>query len=224
VSTGAATLEEVERAAHWLAGAAARQRLAFLQCVSSYPTPMERAELDGVFALRYALCESRGAVLPTPVPVGYSDHTPEVETGALAVRRGARILEKHFTLDRAAPGPDHAASLEPAQFAEYVRLARAAAEEPAIKPPATGDAGLRALKRVLDVERDVRTVSRQSIVARRALPAGHVLSRADLCCKRPGTGLAPFLLDAIVGKPLARAVERDAPLTRADINGELPEG
>lgn len=115
VSTGAATIEEVGRAVGWLSGA--RDRLALLHCVSSYPTPIERAALGGVVALRDAFNLS----------TGYSDHTRETETGALAAEAGAVILEKHLTYSRAAAGPDHAASLEPAGFAEYVALARAAA-------------------------------------------------------------------------------------------------
>src|SRR5690606_29955970 len=116
VSTGAATLDEATRAHGWLRKMRAADRCAFLQCVSSYPARDDDASLGGVGALLDAL----------PGPLGYSDHTPGVDTGALAVCAGATILEKHLTYDRAARGPDHAASLDPTQFAEYVRLARRA--------------------------------------------------------------------------------------------------
>jgi sialic acid synthase SpsE len=198
LSTGASTLDEVSRAIAWLTGA--RQRLAVLQCVSSYPAPLASAELGGIAAIAGVF---HG-------PVGYSDHTPDVETGALAVQHGACILEKHFTHSRAAIGPDHAASLEEADLARYVALARAAAGTRPEKP-------LVAEKRVLPIEEDVRRVSRQSIVTTRAVAAGERLTGADLTCKRPGTGIPPFELDAVVGKPLARAVEGDTPLQWSDL-------
>jgi N-acetylneuraminate synthase/N,N'-diacetyllegionaminate synthase len=115
VSTGAASESEVSTAATWLAQAGAEPRLAFLQCVSSYPTPASAAALGGIAALSRL----------TSCPVGYSDHTAEKHLGRWAVRCGARILEKHFTSDRAAPGPDHAASLDPEGFRTYVRAVRA---------------------------------------------------------------------------------------------------
>lgn len=196
LSTGAATLDEATRAHGWLRENGGASRCAFFQCVSSYPAPDERAALGGVGALRDAL----------PCPIGYSDHTPGVDTGALAVCAGATTLEKHLTYDRSAKGPDHAASLDPDQFAEYVRLARRA----------HGMLGPRE-KRVLDCEADVRRVSRQSIVATRALRAGERLTRDALAVKRPGTGLPPFELDRIVGRTLARDVEADMPLTEGDL-------
>lgn len=203
LSTGASTLAEVERATQWLSGSAST--LAALQCVSSYPTPPEHAELDGIAALR-GLGLSR---------VGYSDHTREVETGAEAVRRGAVILEKHFTHDTRAPGPDHAASLDEAALQRYVREARAARPvQAALLQPG--------LKRVLDIERDVRRVSRQSIVTRRALRIGETIVAADLTFKRPGTGLAPYEIDRVLGRTVRREVEADVPLTPEDVG--LPAG
>lgn len=201
ISTGASTLDEVRRAALWLSRV--RDRTAFLQCVSCYPTQVEHAELAGI-----------GALAGLGAAVGYSDHTPDVRTGALAVEAGATVLEKHFTLDQRAHGPDHAASLEPGAFADYARLARAARPT----PPMTHAP----VKRVLPIERDVRTVSRQSIVAVRDLPEGHVLTRADVTFKRPGTGLPPFMIDDVIGRRLSHAVERDMPLTRECLALPLP--
>jgi N-acetylneuraminate synthase/N,N'-diacetyllegionaminate synthase len=204
VSTGAATIDEVARAAGWLRGLAGR--LAFLQCVSSYPTPDELAELGGIGAIADVF----------DGPVGYSDHTTGVETGAKAVWRGASILEKHLTYSREAVGPDHAASLIPAEFAQYVESAkRAWTERQARRRPKNFPEPAR--KRVLTVEEDVRRLSRQSLVTRRALPAGHVLSRADLTIKRPGTGLEPWMLESTIGRRLSRAVEADVPVTIADL-------
>ncbi len=194
VSTGASTIDEVARAMHWLRGA--RGRVALLQCVSAYPTPPERAALGGMAALRAVHAG----------PVGYSDHTTSLDMGGWAVAAGASVLEKHFTYSRAAAGPDHAASLEPDEFAQYAGRARAAY------------AALGAARReVGELERDVRAVSRQSIVAARALPAGHVLRREDLTFKRPGTGIAPWLIDAVLGRATARAVGADTPLREGDL-------
>ena len=196
VSTGASEPEEVARARVWLDAHA--DRLAFLQCVSAYPCPMEHAALDGIPAVR-AL---------TGLPVGYSDHTPSVETGALAVRAGACILEKHFTDDRTRPGPDHAASLEPVDMAEYIRLARSATPDPV--PPAPN-------KSVLACERDVRAVSRQSIVWTHPLDAGEVVQPEHLTCKRPGSGIPPWRMHEIIGARLKRSIRADHPVMPDEI-------
>jgi sialic acid synthase SpsE len=192
VSTGASTLDEVVRAAGWLKPA--RHRLALLQCVSSYPAP--EPELGGISAIRNA----------TALPVGYSDHTERVETGADAVRAGAALLERHLTHDRNAPGPDHAASLEPADFAEYARAARATDRKAA---PGS--------KRVLDCEQDVRTVSRQSVVSVGPIAAGTTITRENLTIKRPGTGILAYRLDEVVGRVAARDIEPDVPLIDDDL-------
>lgn len=195
VSTGASTPDEISQAASWLKGA--RDRVAFLQCVSAYPTPLEAAAIEGIAGVRAASGE----------PVGYSDHTAGEATGAVAVAHGASILEKHFTDSRQRTGPDHRASLEPAGFARYVALAKAAQ---AVDPRP-------GVKVVLPIEEDVRRVSRQSLVTTRALGPGHVLSRADLTIKRPGTGLAPFELDRVIGATTARAIDSDMPLCYEDL-------
>ncbi len=177
VSTGTCALEELKLAAD----IARRSGGALLHCVSAYPTPMDDAALGGIAALRSAF----------ELPTGYSDHTTGVQTGAWAVMAGACVLEKHLTHNAAADGPDHAASLPPEAFAEYVRQVRDAA------------ASLGAVaKRALDVERDVRSVSRQSLAYRRDLPAGHVLTRDDLSTRRPGTGIPAAAVDAVVGRVL----------------------
>lgn len=192
LSTGAATLDEVCAA---LAIVGDRPHV-LLQCVSAYPTPPERAGLGGIAALRRV---TRGVI-------GYSDHTVDVDTGALAVAAGARVLEKHLTHDRHAPGPDHAASLDPASFRAYVERARRA------------HAMLgRAEKTVLDIERDVRRAARQSLVTARDLPKGATLTPDDLVVKRPGTGLPPGMLEAVVGRRLAGDVAADTPLREVDL-------
>jgi N-acetylneuraminate synthase/N,N'-diacetyllegionaminate synthase len=199
VSTGAATLEEVKRAAAWLSRIS--DRLAFLQCVSAYPTPEEHAAMGGIEALARA----------TGLPIGYSDHCPGVGTGAMAVDAGACILEKHLTHDKSAPGPDHASSLSPREMGEYIALAKNPGG--ASRGPRGGvAAALRIEKRVLEIERDVRVASRQSIVTTRGLRAGERLGREDVTFKRPGTGIEPWRLDEVIGRTLGADVAPDMPI------------
>jgi sialic acid synthase SpsE len=181
VSTGAATEEEIDGAVRWLHAKAAQ--FALLHCISSYPVAESEANLCWISGLaRHG------------VPVGYSDHTTELSAGALAVACGARIVEKHITYDTAAAGPDHSASFDPPTFTEYVRRIRQAERM-------LGGAG----RRVLACERDVRTVSRQSLVLRRDLPAGHTLTADDLTTQRPGTAMSAEHFESAVGRTLVTA-------------------
>jgi sialic acid synthase SpsE len=167
VSTGAAELDEVDDARRLLSLRGADHVL--LHCVSAYPVPPGMAHLRFIPEM-----VSRYGEL-----VGYSDHTESLITGALATAAGAVVIERHLTYDRSAAGPDHAASSDPEQFAQYVSLIREASTL-----RGTGS------KRVLPIEGDVRKVSRQSLVTTRDLPAGHVLTPADLTTQRPGTGIS----------------------------------
>ena len=204
VSTGAATMDEVERAAAWLAPAASRSM--FLQCVSAYPTPPGVLGIEGFVALRERFPAR---------PAGYSDHSPDAETGARLVRLGACVLEKHMTDNNRAPGPDHAASLEPAAMRRYVTLAHAAWEHVSAYGVDEWDA--ERSKRVLDCERDVRTASRQSIVAARPIPRGTKITRDMLAIKRPGTGLEPWMIDGVLNRAALRDLAPDQPITEADL-------
>lgn len=183
VSTGAATIDEVERTVGWLRKWGAP--FALLHCVSGYPTPAAQANLCWI----QELAQRFGA------PVGYSDHTTDVFTGALASAAGALVVEKHLTYDRQARGPDHSASADPDQFHRYVKQIR---EADAMR----GVPG----KRVLPIEEDVRALSRQSLVVRRELKAGEVLRQQDLTVQRPGTGLSPALIEETVGRTVTRAL------------------
>ena len=192
VSAGASTLDEIKQAAGWLSH---RPHL-FMHCVSAYPTPDESASLRGLAAMRAAGVRA----------LGYSDHTASIDGGALAVASGACVLEKHLTYDRAASGPDHAASLDPPMFAEYVRLAHRAFRM-------LGELN----KLVLPIEQEVRKLSRQSLTSTRDLPAGHVIAPADLTIKRPGTGLSPAVMQATVGRRVRRPIAADTPLREEDL-------
>jgi sialic acid synthase SpsE len=223
VSTGASTLDEVARAAAWLQGGppggpplrGGSSSVAWLQCVSSYPTPDEHAAIRSMEAIRTVV---RG-------PVGYSDHTTGVDTGAVAAALGATVLEKHLTWSKQAAGPDHAASLEPAEFRVYASMAR---EEGVMRDWMGGGGGgcmpVREdvrwgppQKRVLDCEREVRKLSRQSVVSTRALRPGDVLRSQDLAIKRPGTGIEPWRLNDLPGKIMKREVQADWPLSEDDV-------
>ena len=183
VSTGAATMDEVVQSVAWMRER--RAEFVLLHCVSAYPTPDEEANLRwiGALAERFA------------APVGYSDHTTHPLAGALAVAAGACIVEKHLTYDRHAPGPDHSASADPAQFADYVEQIRLADRM-------GGGGG----KRVLPIERDVRAVSRQSVVLARDLAAGERIVERDVVFQRPGTGIPAAQLATLVGKRVRRTL------------------
>jgi len=145
--------------------------------VSSYPTRWEDANLLRIGTLR----DSFG------VPVGFSDHTPSVETGALAVAAGAHVLEKHLTLDVRLPGPDQALSLEPEGLAAYIAAVRHAEEA-----LGDGELGMR------EVEREVRRIARKSVVAAVDIPAGQVLRPDSLTLKRPAGGIEPDGLERLM--------------------------
>jgi N,N'-diacetyllegionaminate synthase len=188
LSTGMATLGEVEEAINTLRAAGAGQ-LTLLHCVTEYPAPYAEVNLRAMHTLKLAF----------GLPVGYSDHTPGIEVSIAAAALGAEMIEKHFTLDRSLPGPDHAASLEPGELKAMVTAIRnvEAALGTGIKAPAP-------------CEIPNISVARKSLVAARSLPAGHKLQEQDLNIKRPGNGLAPKLMPALVGRTLRVAVERDA--------------
>ncbi|HWB52579.1 MAG TPA: N-acetylneuraminate synthase family protein, partial [Tepidisphaeraceae bacterium] len=183
VSTGAATMQELLQTTMWLDDWDVDYAL--LHCVSSYPTPAESAHLSWIGQLVDAF----------DVPVGYSDHTTEIACGAIAVAAGACIVEKHLTYDRDAAGPDHSASSSPEEFAEYVRLIRQA--------QALCGSGC---KHVLPIEEEVRSVSRQSIVAARDLADGHIIQEADLIVQRPGTGIPASKIPQIIGRRTKRKI------------------
>lgn len=215
LSTGMATLGEVEEAlgvlAHGYAhgdqapgiGAfcaawrdpAARQYLtrhvSLLHCTTEYPCPPEDVNLAAMAAMRNAF----------QLPVGYSDHTDGFEISLAAVALGAGIIEKHLTLDRSAEGPDHAASLEPADFKRMVSAIRRI-------EIAIGDG----IKTPKDSEIKNIPIARKSLVAARAMPAGQVLQASDIASKRPGHGRPPVEYWSLIGTSLLHPVDEEDPL------------
>lgn len=189
LSTGMASLVEVEAAVHAIESAGTpRTAITLLHCTTEYPTPMAEVNLRAMITLR----ETFGT------RIGYSDHTPGIEVATAAVALGAVVIEKHFTLDRGLPGPDHQASLEPHELKAMVRAIRniEAALGDGVKQP-TGS------------ELRNREIARKSIVAARHIRAGEPFSDENLAAKRPGSGLSPMHWDALIGRPAPHDYQPD---------------
>ncbi|WP_347267860.1 N-acetylneuraminate synthase [Paracoccus sp. (in: a-proteobacteria)] len=200
LSTGMGTLAEVESALASIA-AAGNPPVSLLHCVSNYPAAVEDCNLAAMETMARAFGR----------PVGWSDHSEGAAISWAAVARGATIIEKHITLDCDLPGPDHRASMEPADFAGFVAGIRAieAAIGNGIKAPTAA-------------ELKTAEVARRSLVAARDLPAGHVLTAADIRIMRPGHGLKPRMLPMVAGLRLVRNVAAFQPFALADFHGDAP--
>jgi N,N'-diacetyllegionaminate synthase len=177
ISTGASNQVEIQRTCDLMKQSNTKAML--MHCVSSYPTSAELANLSWIGAMR-----RRFGLL-----VGYSDHTTELLAGAMAVSAGAVVVEKHLTWSRYATGPDHSASFDPTQFAVYVQHIRTA---DAMRGVGERD--------VLLCEHDVRRLSRQSVIAARDIEPGELISHEMLAVRRPGTGIAAWDIDRVVGR------------------------
>ncbi len=195
LSTGMAETTEAVQATNRLRKSGA-SNIAILHCVSMYPTPLEQANLNVI----RKLAKTTGCLS------GFSDHTQEVITGALAAAAGAVILEKHFTLDKNMTGPDHRASLEPGELAEYVRLTRMA-------DTACGSGE----KKILPEEWAVRKVVRGSVVAATDIKAGTTIERNLLKIKRPGTGIPADEIGTVIGNKAARDIKKNEILKIEDL-------
>ena len=184
LSTGMATLGEIEDAINVLERSGVlRSNITVLQCTTEYPTPMAEVNLRAMQSIEKAF----------RVPVGYSDHTQGIEVAIAAVALGATVIEKHFTIDRNLPGPDHKASLEPKEL-EKMQFAIRNIEL------ALGDG----IKRLTASELRNKPVIRKSIVASIPIVAGEKFSEANITAKRPGTGISPMRFDDLIGKPAMR--------------------
>lgn len=189
LSTGMATLGEIETALGIIeANGTPRKRITILHCTTEYPAPMHEVNLRAMQTLSAAFGTA----------VGYSDHTEGIEVPIAAVALGATIIEKHFTLDRSMPGPDHRASIDPDQFAAMASAIRniEAALGDGIKAPTAS-------------ELRNRLIARKSIVAARPIRAGETFDESNLDTKRPGTGLSPTQWDEVVGRVAKRDFAED---------------
>ena len=193
LSTGMSTIDEVKRAVSILTGCGLPlDKVALLHCNTQYPTPMCDVNLRAMESLRGI----------TTGPVGYSDHTRGIEVPVAAVALGAQIVEKHFTLDKNMPGPDHRASLDPGELTAMVKAIRNIEQAlgSAIKSPSPSETP--------NIE-----VARKSIVAARDIKAGEIFTEDNITVKRPGGGLSPMLWDDVIGKTAARDFKYDTLIT-----------
>ena len=189
LSTGMATLGEIEAALDVLEQVGLlRDNMTVLHCTTEYPTPMDEVNLRAMQSIHVAF----------GVDVGYSDHTPGIEVAIAAVAMGATVIEKHFTLDRNLPGPDHKASLEPKELKAMVTAIRNI-------EIALGDG----IKRLTPSEARNKPVARKSLVASTPIKAGEVFSVQNITVKRPGTGISPMRWDEVMGRIASRDFSAD---------------
>jgi N,N'-diacetyllegionaminate synthase len=204
LSTGMASLQEVERAVEVIRQARTRVGfggdlstvLTLLHCTSNYPAECGDVNLRAMQTLAKR----------TGLPVGYSDHTLGLAVSTAAVALGATVIEKHFTLDKNLPGPDHKASLTPDELRQLIGQIRDV--EPALGSP---------VKEPCAAELPVRALVRRSVTLIRAVSAGSVLEASDLALLRPGTGIAPADLSKVVGKRAGRDIPAGTTLQWSDV-------
>ncbi|WP_330925633.1 N-acetylneuraminate synthase [Candidatus Sororendozoicomonas aggregata] len=204
LSTGMASMDEVceavatikaERSKLSLKGEISKF-LTILHCTSNYPAQNEEVNLKAMNTMARLL----------DLPVGYSDHTDGLLVSVAAVAMGAKVIEKHFTLDRRMDGPDHKASLEPDQLAEMIRQIREV-------ELCLGDGE----KKPQPNEIPVRRLVRRSVTLTRPVIKGHVLTEDDLVLLRPGTGIAPADMDKVVGRVVSRTIGKPVTLCWEDL-------
>ncbi len=201
LSTGMADLGEIEDALDVLIKSGTkRENITVLHCNTEYPTPYEDVNLRAMLTIKEAL----------KVDVGYSDHTLGIEIPIAAVAMGAKIIEKHFTLDKNLPGPDHKASLEPNELKDMIKAIRniEKALGNGIKKPSKSE--------VKNIH-----IARKYIVAKKNIKKGEILSEENLTTKRIGKeGLSPMLWNKILGKKASKDISQDKPIEFGDIDGK----
>ena len=190
LSTGMATIIEIKDAVKVLTdNGVNRDKITVLHCNTEYPTPMEDVNLRAMLHIQQEV----------GVAIGYSDHTLGIEVPIAAVALGATIIEKHFTLDKTLPGPDHKASLEPDELKAMVSAIRNIEK-------AVGGSGL---KEVSISEAKNKPIARKSIVAAKKIVKGELFTIENLTVKRPGTGISPMQWDDVIGKTAKKDFEED---------------
>ncbi len=184
LSTGMSTMGDIESALDALEQAGtSRKIITVLHCTTEYPTSMQEVNLHAMQSIHQAF----------GVAMGYSDHTSGIEVSIAAVALGASVIEKHFTLDRNLPGPDHKASLEPYELKNMVTAIRNI-------ELAMGDG----VKRLTPSEVRNKPIGRKSLVASQTIKAGDIFSPKNITAKRPGTGISPMQWDDVIGRAAAR--------------------
>ncbi len=198
VSTGGATIDDVQRA--YDAIMPINQQLCLLQCTAAYPVPYEQLNLRVITSFRERF---------PSIVIGLSDHDNGIAMAVAAFVLGARVVEKHFTINRAWKGTDHAFSLEPTGLRKLVRDLRRV-------PLALGTG----IKNTYESEKKPLVKMGKKLVAARDLPAGHILSREDIAIKSPGDGLQPYELDKVIGLALKEPLTEDQDLSFASLSGQ----
>lgn len=202
ISTGMATLAEIDVAIRAVR-ATGNEQFMLLQCTTNYPSRLEDANLRTI----PTMCNT------FDIPVGYSDHTQTDTACLVSIGLGACVIEKHFTLDKSLPGPDQSSSYDPTEFQRLVRGIREA--EMVLGSP---------IKVPTDIEKINAVGMRRSIVAKRDIRQGEVLSAEMLTYKRPGTGLAPSFIEHLLNKRARHAIKANTLLRWADIEEEIGDG
>lgn len=195
LSTGMANLGEVEEAVETIFKTG-NNKLILLHCTSNYPTTYEDVNLRAMLTIKEAF----------KLPIGYSDHTIGIEVPIAAVALGAKVIEKHFTLDKNMEGPDHKASLEPYELKMMVNSIRNI-------EIAMGDG----VKRCSKSEENTKSVARKSIVANRNINKDEIITINDVSFKRPEQGLKPKYIDLIIGKKARRNIKVNEFITFNDV-------
>jgi N-acetylneuraminate synthase len=194
ISTGMATMKESQDAIQCIKKTG-NNKIIVLHCTTNYPCPVEEVNLRAMQTMMKKF----------DFPIGYSDHTMGIQASVMAVTLGARMIEKHFTLDRTMPGPDHVASLEPQELKEMITQIRNC--EKILGSP---------LKKPNSSEQSMIQMVRKSVVTLRTIKKGEKFSSENLGIKRPGTGLAPKLYNKLLGKTAPRSFAEDQLLTKKD--------
>jgi N,N'-diacetyllegionaminate synthase len=189
LSTGMCTIADIENALNIMYdGGLTDNQITILHCNTEYPTPMQDVNLKAMETIRTAF----------GVNVGYSDHTLGIEVPIAAVALGAKVIEKHFTLNRTMKGPDHKASLEPNELKQMIDSIRNI-------ELALG----RGIKHVSASERKNMDIARKSIIALKAIKKGELFNEENLTTKRPGTGISPMQWDMVIGRIAKKDFEKD---------------
>jgi len=192
ISTGLASYEDIADALG-ACRAEGNGEVILLQCASLYPAPPARMNLRAMATMRRAFA----------VPVGLSDHSLGIHVASAAVALGASVVEKHFTLDRKMPGPDHPFAVEPGELRDMIRQIRDV-------EAAMGD-GLKLGP--APEEEEMHQKARRSLIAARAIPRGTAIERSMIAIKRPGFGIRPKFVDLVVGRVAKVDIEEDTVLT-----------
>ena len=189
-STGACTMAELASGVEAILSQT--NELIILHCVSSYPAPLEQMNLSVIKSLKSTF----------GFPVGLSDHTTGVEVACAALALGARIFEKHLTLNKSMPGPDHQASLDPEEMERYCKVLRNVRA-------AIGNG----VKRIMPCEESTRKAFRRFLVVSRDLPINHIIQKEDLHFKKVVSGIPPHFLDIVIGAEVTTAIRADTILS-----------